>query len=274
MVHNQEALRGYPLLPQSELLVFLETDSGHTPASGYEEYCRRRNVARLPSPALYISTTITSGGFRRDEGMPIGEAIGANSLFARSLTQEGLLEYGLDPSWVILPSELGKVPGWKQTDYLQFWMYIIRAVHPDSAHSLEGGYFNNPSSEFPTIGDTMEVAPTYAERREAYIAFVRLYLQMKSDAETRDLLAPYWQAPVVLPGFDNGMSLGCSAEYYFAETRLHRWGFMYNSEEMGRACAGMLGRGAMVAGVTQTDRDRYDAENTQLLSQYYAGKDK
>jgi hypothetical protein len=257
------------LLPQSTCFAFLETAQPHTPAQAYEEYCNRREQAGLQHPLYYASTTITSGGFRRDEDMSVSDAIANNSRFARKIIDEGLLRRNIDPAHIVLPSELGKVPGWKQTDYLQFWMYIIRAVHPDSAHLLEDQQFRNLDSELPSIGERMESAPSYDDKKDAYIQFVQKFRALQASPIFKEALTPHWQAPAVIPTFDNGMSLGCSAEYYFAETLLPEWYLATKSEELQQSVAHFLGEGAMVAGITAGVEIHSFENNGRLLKEYY-----
>lgn len=266
---SNEALRSSKLLPQSECFVFLETETDHTPASGYEEYCRRRSASGLHHPLIYVSTTITSGGYRRYEDLSVGAAIESNSRFARQIVDEGLLAYGLAPELVVLPSELGKVSGWRQTDYLQFWLYIIRAVHPDAAHVLQDEWFRSARTGLPAIGERMECAPTYDERRIAYIAFVEQYRMLLTQQDTAPYLRPYWQAPAVIPGFDNAMSLGCSAEYYFAETVLPRWVLSPQTDGLQQSVHQLIGKGAMIAGRTARDEQRTLDDSAERWAEYY-----
>lgn len=271
-IDAHETLPPGGLLPQSECFVFLEEDPGHTPASAYSEYCQRREVAGLQHPLFYASTTITSGGFRRDEEMPIGEAISANTDIARRVVDEGLLRGGLDPALVVLPSELGKVPEWKQTDYLQFWLYIIRAVDPGAAYQLEDEWFKDSNKNLVSIGEKMESSAAHEERQNAYIDFVREFQAMLTDPVTQGLLTPRWPAPVVIPIFDNDMSLGCSAEYYFACTVLPNWFLSPQTEELQQAVANFIGKGAMVAGVTADDAERRRESNATAWEAYHASE--
>lgn len=273
MTHNNnESSPETILLPQSECFVFLESaETDYTPASGYEEYCRRRTENGLQPPAIYISTTITSGGYRRYVDLPVGVAIESNSRLARQIVDEGLLAYGLSPELVVLPSELGKVPGWKQTDYLQFWMYVIRALDPDAAHALQNEWFRNEETDLPTIGEQMENAPTYDERRMAYIAFVKQYWMLLKQEETASYLTPRWQAPAVIPGLDNIVSLGCSAEYYFAQMVLPSWFLEPNSEELRQSMRQLIGDGAMIAGRNAQYEQQTQAGSDELWRRYYQG---
>ncbi len=272
-MESPEKLQTSKLLPQSECFVFLEKELGFTPAMGYEKYCLNRDEKGLQYPLIYASTTITSGGYRRDEELPIGEAITANSNFARQILDESLLSGGFEPSLIILPSELGKVKGWTQADYLQFWLYIIRGVSPQAAKELENTWYRNPETGLPDIANRMESSASYDEKRLAYIDFVRKFMDMKKTEPTSQLLTPHWPAPAMLPFFDNDMSLGCSAEYYFAETVLPSWVIQPKTEELRSAVQHFLGKGAMVAGVTlQNQQDAAQASGEEL-ARYYNTQD-
>lgn len=91
-----------------------------TPGEAYVYYISRREVRNLPWPEFYFSTTITSGGFLRDTNIPFPEGMDSNVQLAKSLTDAIVAYGGLDPKTIVLPTELGKVAGWKQADYLLF----------------------------------------------------------------------------------------------------------------------------------------------------------
>ena len=268
-MESPETLQTSKLLPQSECFVFLEKEPGFTPATGYEKYCLNRDEKGLQHPLFYASTTITSGGYRRDEELPIGEAIAANSIFARQILDESLLSSGFEPSLIVLPSELGKVKGWTQADYLQFWLYIIRGVSPRAAKELEITWYRNPETGLPDIANRMESSASYDEKRLAYIDFVRKFMDMKTTEPTSQLLAPHWPALAMLPFFDNNMSLGCSAEYYFAETVLPNWVVQPKTEGLRSSVRRLLGEGVMVAGVTLEDKQAAARESEKAWRRYY-----
>jgi hypothetical protein len=93
----------------------------HNPVDAYADF-----QARLGSAATryedYISTAITSGGYRRDTRLSYSDVVAKNSDYALILADE-LHHHGLIDVETTLDSvALGKVKGWKQSDYLFFFL--------------------------------------------------------------------------------------------------------------------------------------------------------
>lgn len=258
-------------LPHSQCWKFIE-DGNYTPAQGYAGYCERRDELGLNPGLLYLSTTITSGGYSRFEDISKGEAIKGNETLARQLIDTGLIERGVPQDILLLPSELGKVEGWSQADYLSFWLYVIRAIHPDQAYDLEGRWLSPENSTYKSIAQRMESADTYEERQAGYIDFVSRYFEYKDTTEGGELLKPYWQPPAVLPVVDNNYSLGCKAEWYFGETVLPSWEIGAAPGDAQRKIDTIQGLGGMITGRTLEDQHNSSARSAARLSEYHAHK--
>jgi hypothetical protein len=260
-----------PLLPQSECFKFLEDEAGYTPAQGYVEYCSRREEKGLHHPLYYASTTITSGGYRRYDNISTGEAIEQNSLLAQKIIWDEIIKKTGQADLIVLPSELGKVSDWQQIEYLEFWLYIIRAIEPNSAKVLEDQYFHS-SQVFEDISARMH-STSRDEAKQAYIDFVREYLGLMASPRGKTLLTSRWQAPVVIPIFDNMMSLGCSVEWYLADKILPEWGFYPEDSKIKKEIKEFQQMGAMVVGVTQEMIDEDYQHSKVTWQEYYQAKD-
>ncbi len=96
-----------------------------SPLDAYLLYQRECRQARLTPCPDYASTSITSGGHSRCAGLDMEQIIAANTRTARDLVVL-MDEHGtLDRQAVVLPVDLGHVPGWQQSDYILFWMLVI-----------------------------------------------------------------------------------------------------------------------------------------------------
>lgn len=258
-------------LPHSQCWEFIE-EGNYTPAEGYAGYCERREQQGLQPGLFYLSTTITSGGYSRFEGLSKGEAISRNSALARQLADSGLIDRGVAPDTLLLPSELGKVEGWSQADYLSFWLYVIRAVHPDQAYRLETEWLHPEDREYSDLAGRMESAETYEERQAGYIDFVQRYVAYKSTPEGERLLQPYWQSPAVLPMVDNNHSLGCQAEWYFGRVVLPQCYVSLDSDDIKQEVNALQDLGSMIAGHTLEDKRRGGTYSAARWAEYYTSK--
>jgi len=257
------------VLPHSQCWKFLEDEGEYTPAQGYREYCHRRQQQDLQPGLFYFSTTITSGGYARFNDLPKGEAIKLNSDLAAEMVNTGMVSRGIPEEVLLLPSELGKVTGWSQADYLSFWFFVIRAVSTEQAVELEERLFNPEDPEYTQIVERMEMAPAYNQRRQAYKDYVERYFEFKKTKLGSSLVKPFWPAPAVVPMVDNSYSLGCAAEYYFAEVVLPSWFPVIEQDRQGEVSKLMV-KGAMVAGRTLEDERTGTAFFADRWAEYYA----
>ncbi len=260
------------VLPHSECWKFIENGE-HSPAAGYTEYCRRRGVYDVPPGLWYLSTTITTGGYTRFDGVDKGEAIQRNNAVARDLAEQGLVAYGAPRNEILLPSELGKVPGWSQADYLSFWLYVVRAVHPEQAIELEQEWLNSGNPEYLFLAEEMESGPTHGAREAAYIEYVQWYKGLQTTAEGKKLLEPYWQPPAVVPMLDNDYSLGCRAEYYFSNYGVLDIGPGQASRAFNEDLEVLKQTGAMVTGRTLEYESAMSEMSATLVREYHDSKD-
>lgn len=81
---------------------------------------------------------LTSGGYGRDELLTPFEAMRKNMDFSFAAAPEFLKQFPvIDPKEIILPSELGKVKGWNQADYLSFFFYMFTGAYPDVIREVD-----------------------------------------------------------------------------------------------------------------------------------------
>ncbi len=185
-----------------------ETDGSLSPQQAYELYEAHLAVNDL-DPTIYLSMAITSGGFARDADMPIGEVIGKNSQYG-TMAREALLRQHpeLSEKHIILPSDLGKVKGWSQSDYLLFWFHTITGLTAEHAQGVSEAM--QPSLTYP--GFTDKTLGT-DERWRDYERFTDDYVHCLQDLAARygrKLQPNNIQAMIMI--LDGEMSLGGRAE--------------------------------------------------------------
>lgn len=107
-------------------------------AEAYEMYNVSLKIGSL-DPSIYLSMAITSGGYARDGAVSAFEAIKMNgdyvSMVADVISKQYQPHIGLDD--IVVPSDLGKVPGWGQADYLLFWAHVITGLDVAEAKKLD-----------------------------------------------------------------------------------------------------------------------------------------
>jgi hypothetical protein len=96
-----------------------------SPLDLYIRFQRERRRMRLTPCPDYASTSITSGGHARRPGMQMEQIIRANTRTAQQMVALMESQGALDRESVVLPVDLGKVPGWRQSDYILFWLLVI-----------------------------------------------------------------------------------------------------------------------------------------------------
>ncbi|MEK7152717.1 MAG: hypothetical protein AAB834_02115, partial [Patescibacteria group bacterium] len=100
--------------------------TGVGPLEAYLLYQKeRRRLGLTPCPD-YASTSITSGGHARRDDLRgnIGEIIQANTRTARQMAV-AMDGWGVERTALVLPVDLGYIPGWKQSDYMDLWLHVI-----------------------------------------------------------------------------------------------------------------------------------------------------
>lgn len=121
-------------------------------------------------PKVYFMMALTSGGYGRDESLTAFDAMQKNCDFAARGGKVFLDQFPqLDASDMVLPSELGKVKGWNQADYLLFFFYLFAGARPTIIHEVDRrirstGVTNAPSftgaSETRKYADYQELVQT------------------------------------------------------------------------------------------------------------------
>lgn len=160
-------------------------------------------------PTIYLSMAITSGGFARDSELEIGEVIERNSEFG-TLARQALLHQHpeLSEEDIVLPSDLGKVAGWSQSDYLLFWFHTITGLTADQARLIS----NNMASSlhYPGFTDkTLDKDQKWLDYQQFTDDYVR-HLRSLISTEGRSLEPNNIQAMLMI--LDGDMSLGGRAE--------------------------------------------------------------
>lgn len=185
-----------------------EKEGGITPQHAYELY-EAYLAANNLDPTVYLSMAITSGGFARDNSLAISEIIRKNSAYG-AMAREALLYQHpeLSAADIIVPSDLGKVKGWSQADYLLFWFHTITGLTAEHAQTVSEAMA--PSLSYPGFTDTTLSSD---ERWRDYERFTDDYtycLRGLGDTFGRNLQPNNIQAMIII--LDGEMSLGGRAE--------------------------------------------------------------
>lgn len=179
-----------------------------TPQTAYELYYHFVESTQL-DPSIYLSMSITSGGFARDTSLEFGQILEQNSIFGSKMKASLLEEFpSLTATDIILPSELGKVQGWSQSDFLLFWFHVIVGVSPEVARNISKKM--SPVMQLPGFFDKT-LPPD--ERWEDYKTFTETYVQivMQHIDKQGTELAPHNMASMIAI-LDGDLSLGGRAE--------------------------------------------------------------
>ena len=253
-----------PLYPQTECMEGLCDGSIRTPGEAYVYYISKREASNLLWPEFYFSTTITSGGFLRNADLPFSEGIQSNIQLARNLADAIVAQNKLDPETIVLPTELGKVAGWKQADYLLFWYHILHGAMPEDALAIEK-YFQ--TSKILAISEVMEnkLLP-YDLRKRPYFEFYKAAVSIVQNTEEGVFYDNRWvKKPQLIPLIDSDFSLGCIAERYwqpFGSPSIRTGELDLNEDARRRIRKAQL-VGASVLG------ERYDRTSAKLWAEYY-----
>ena len=194
--------------------------TGPTAAEAVIKMISYENERGLRTPEFYISTAISSAGHRREPELrpPTGipEAIRRNnitgSLILRELVESSTL---LAPGNVMAPTELGKVEGWSDLDYLGFYFAWMSGL------SEEGAVWYFDQLRDPSYAEVFAPAAdrtlSNPERWPAYRAFTEIAIAKVDQARTSAdrVRSPGCRVLVQLVDVDE--SLGCRAETLFAE---------------------------------------------------------
>lgn len=179
----------------------------------------------LGVPAVYVSTAITSGGYARDKSLSRDEVIAANNRSGRLIA--GSLNETRDPVLApdnsMLPTELGHVRNWKDSDYILFYFCWLSGLSVSATawieQQLEGEIYKDILADAnKTKRENGERVPN-EERWPAYKVFVEVVLANLTIAEARPGGRRAENCEFMLQLVDVDYSLGCRAEEMYAEAR-------------------------------------------------------
>ena len=182
-------------------------------AIAYED---ERNLA---VPRVYVSMAITSAGWRRDHSLPLDEAIARNGRLA-AYVLAGLARHAAPrthPTEVMLPTELGKVRGWADSDYLLFCFAWLGGLSASATRWLESQLSEPIYAPIRRAADDRsrsndERWPHYRLLAEALLTNLAL-AEARPDGKRAD------GSQFLLQLVDTGQSLGCRAETIYADVR-------------------------------------------------------
>ncbi|MGB3023545.1 MAG: hypothetical protein WBB39_01935 [Candidatus Saccharimonadales bacterium] len=160
----------------------------------------------------YLSTTITSGGHLHDpRNKKLDDVIDRNTTSAVLLASQLADDSQIIPQMSIEPYELGYC-GWKQSDYLEFWLLVIGGLEVDEStdidvvrtrHRIEFEHAGVDFAQFNSNDDLEERAKHYFMLGAA---FAKLY-------ETEFVTKPMQRMVRLI---DPDTSLGAQTERVFA----------------------------------------------------------
>ncbi len=185
-----------------------EREGGITTQGAYELYEAHLAENNL-DPTVYLSMAITSGGFARDDDLNISEVIGKNSAYGTMARKALLRQHRVfSEKHIILPSDLGKVKGWSQSDYLLFWFHAITGLTTEHAQAVSEAML--PSLTYPGFTDkTLGTDDRWRDYQRFTDDYVRC-LRDLGDEFGRNLQPNNIQAMIMI--LDGEMSLGGRAE--------------------------------------------------------------
>ena len=194
---------------EARYTVFPEAKERIAPVALYETI-----YPKIPRPRneVYFSSPITSGGAKRlYDGQAVADnmptIIRLNSAFAETVAQES--EATLAAERFTLPHRIGSQEGWKEVDFLKFWMSYLSGIKPTHARQFD-------AAAGADLGINLSVFNNYALPRERRIQeYERLVDGFADFISSADVPTNPVAGIVCLP--DHKLSVGCSAE-----TRLAR----------------------------------------------------
>lgn len=191
-----------------------------TPAEAVQIMIDFEAAHRLGTPLVYASTAITSGGYRRDPryGDPanVGQAIAANDAACARLLAviAGQSERFVTAGNVMVPTELGAVPQWQDSHYLEFYFAWCSGLTGRAAAAYSAALASPELASIRAYADDRN--RTNAERWPAYAQFAKA--ATVEAALARRALGPAARpaSRYLLQLIDTGYSLGCQAETIMA----------------------------------------------------------
>jgi hypothetical protein len=227
------------------------------PVSTIDAYVRYRQWLdeRGIDPSIYLSTAITSGGLTRNADLTFSEIMDGHTEFGGLMAEAIVDQYGrgglITREDIVVPSELGKVPGWGQADYLLFWAHVITGLDPCEAALLDDAVRRSGVIERPGFREKSlpreEKLKDYAALAETYVASLRRLELGKGNNGAE--LPRNIQAVVLI--LDPAESLGANAERYLCHLLgIGEWVCELNRETLPPRTIEWMGRlAALGAGV-------------------------
>lgn len=190
-----------------------------TVSKAVEKTLAFQEASDLALPDIYLSTAITSGGFFRDKKLDLPTVIARNGEAAQLLVS-ALEENGapsVSPKRVMLPTELGKVPGWADSHYILFYFCWLSGLSQAGTAWVEGE-FDDPVIR-PILAAANDRSQDNEERWPFYRAFVEMLLAKIVLAEGRPRARVGDGCRFLYQLVDVEYSLGCRAEQIYADFR-------------------------------------------------------
>jgi hypothetical protein len=174
----------------------------------------------LTTPLVYVSTAITSGGFRRDprysDPAAVRQAIDMNNAACANLM--AVIASQPEPlatvDNVMVPTELGAVPQWADSHYLEFYFAWCAGLTGQAAAAYSLALTSPELASIRAEADARD--RSNAERWPAYAQFAKA-ATVEAALARRVLGADARPASrYLLQLVDVGYSLGCQAETVMA----------------------------------------------------------
>ena len=178
------------------------------PVEAYAAFRRAMGQRAFYGYTTYLSTSITSGGYKRDVELPFADVITKNAdaalHYADYLGARGLIrqEQSIDAV------SLSPINGWQQLEYMQFWFMVM--ARPEIAASDNSFAAKLAQHEGYDI-DVLNNGKLYSNdiRRPHHVALVEHMANCLQDVE-------HYPIDRVVQLVDRKMSLGGDAEALFA----------------------------------------------------------
>jgi hypothetical protein len=178
---------------------------------------------KLPTPRFYVSTAITSAGWRRDPELRdptrISEAITRNNRTASLILGELVANANslVTERSMMVPTDLEKVPSWDDTDYLIFYFAWSAGLNADGAERFARSFNEDQYTPILTAANNRKL--TNDQRWPAYQLFTEVAVTKLRLTESNQDTRAGDEAHTLLQLIDVGESLGCRAERLFADAR-------------------------------------------------------
>ncbi len=195
-----------PYLPAFEAI---ETEAYST-ADAYASYAEFVGEQEF-DPCIYLSMALTSGGYARDQSLSFADAYAKNAghgeLIADVVVQQHA-DFGISRSDIVVPSALGKVPGWGQSDYLLFWGHVITGLEPILAREIDHEVRASGAMERPGFNDKgLSTENRWIDYKRLIDAYVDSLDGLPTPFYPRNMQA-------IMLILDAELSLGVNAERY------------------------------------------------------------